>query len=315
MSQIKIKNIFNKKNIVPALVGVLLIAGFGLGYSLMSNVAQQNDFAKSASAPQPFGGCAYGTGTYGAGDCGLNETDVAALVVTCTPDPSPVNSTTTCSFTLTANKTLPDDFKISIGNGGINAGGSAPAQTCSLTGNTTTCINVPTGNGVGIKTVYGNLGVGSTVTKTATANTIKIGGVNFAKAEWTFAPDQGGTAPLFRSSDATTVTIRNLKTVFDLAPSSNTRYTCSLEYRALNDRLVAMPAWSAVSTTPVAYNTTTGCVFNITKTQRGNNLNYGLRLTITDTTVANPSTSNPNTFVLNNEYIYRFQGAGVAVGG
>jgi hypothetical protein len=313
MSQTKIKNIFNKKNIIPTLVGVVLIAGFGLGYSLINNVTRQNDFAKSASAPQPFGGCAYGTGTYGAGDCGLNETDVAALVVTCTPVPSPVNSTTSCSFTLTANKNLPTDFKLSIGNGSINQT-TGTAQACALTGNTVTCTNVPTGNSVGNIRIYGNLGTGNTATKTATASTVKVGGVNFAKVDWAFAPDQGGTAPLFRSTDATNITITNLKTVFDSAPNSNTRYTCALEYRALNDRLIAAPAWNAITTTPVAYNTTTGCAFTLTKAQRASSLNYGLRLTITDTSITNSSASNPNTFVLNNEYIYRFQGAGTAVG-
>jgi len=240
----------------------------------------------------------------------LTPSDIPGLTVTCPT--SPVNTTATCTFPLPSGKTLPTDFRLTIGTGSVNQA-TGTAQACTDTSGTVSCTNVPTGNSVGIIPISGQF-TGTANSITATGESVTITGINLAKADWTFAPDQGATSPLFRSTDATTVTIRNLKTPFDLAPSSNTRYTCNLEYRALNDRLIATPTWNAVSTTPVAYNTTTGCVFTITKNQRGSALNYGLRLTVTDTTITNASASNPNTFVLNNEYIYRFQGAGTAVG-
>ena len=319
MSQTKTKNIFNKKHLISLLVAVLLMAGFGIGYSLVTNITQRTDFAKSASAPQPYGGCAYGTGTFGAGDCGLTEADIAALVVTCTPDPSLVNSTTTCSFTLTANKVLPTDFKLSIGSGAIDVGGSTPAKACTLTGNTTTCTNIPTGNSVGNIKIFGNLGTGSTATKTATTSTVNITGTNFGNINWNFTHDQGGTSPLFRSTDNTSITVNNFRTIFDPTPTSNTRYTCTLEYRNFNDRLAVTPTWTTLTAPSIPYTTgsgtTQGCTVNLSKTQRANVLNHSLRLTITDTTITSPSSTNPNSYLFYNEYIYRFQGAGVAVGG
>jgi hypothetical protein len=61
--------------------------------------------------------------------------------------------------------------------------------------------------------------------------------------------------------------------------------------------------------------TNSGCSFTLTKAMRANTLNHSLRLTITDTTISNPTTTNPNTYTFYNEYIYRFQGAGIASGG
>jgi hypothetical protein len=189
-----------------------------------------------------------------------------------------------------------------------NGGGTS---TCTFTGSATaTCTPVSVGSTPGAKTVTTSSGgtLGITVIK-----------VNFGKVDWIFNPDQGGTSPLFRSQDNTSIKVNNFRTSTDLTPTSNTRYTCTFEYRNLNDRLTSTPTWTALNTTPLPYTTTSGttqgCTVNLTKTQRANTLNHSLRLTIADTTVSNPSTTNPNTYLFYNEYIYRFQGAGVASGG
>jgi len=250
----------------------------------------------------------------------LTETDIAGLTVTCPT--SPVNSTTTCTFTLPSNKTLPTDFKLSIGSG-------TPGGTCTATGSSVSCVSVPTGNSVGNIPIYGNLGTGGTATKTPTGENVTITGINFGNISWIFNPDQGGTSPLFRSSDNTSITVKNFRTSTDLTPSSNTRYTCTFEYRAYGDRLDTTATWRALNTTPIAYTTgsgaTAGCTANLTKTQRANALNHSLRLTITDSQsidfpVCNPGDTcvldGPNTtYLFYNEYIYRFQGAGTASGG
>jgi hypothetical protein len=257
--------------------------------------------------------------------------DISSLTVTCgitsgsgSITTAPLNSTTTCTFTLPNNKTLPSDFKLITGTGATDAGGSTPAQSCTVTNtttNTVTCTNVPTGNSVGNIPIYGQL-TGTNNSKTLTGESVAITGTNFGKVDWVFNPDQGGSSPLFKSQDNTSITIKNLKTVFDLSPSSNTKYTCTLEYRNLNDRNSNSTGtgltWTELNTTPIPYiagtGTNSGCTVNLTKAQRGNILNQSFRLTITDTTITNPSTTNPNTYTFYNEYIFRFQGAGVAAG-
>jgi hypothetical protein len=246
----------------------------------------------------------------------LTEADIPGLNVVCNSGaPTFVNIVVVCYFQLPANKTLPADFKLTIGNGGIDAGGSFPAQLCGnanppLTG--IVCTNVPTGNSVGIKQVFGNLGSGNTATKTATGETVTISGVNFGAIDWQFSPDQGGTGPLFRSADSTSITVKNFRTVYDPTPTSSTRYKCTLAYRPLNDRATTAPTWNFVNQIAVDYNITTGCTFNITKAMRGNNLNYSLRVNISDPNTVITGISEYNFY---NEYIYRFQGAGVASGG
>jgi hypothetical protein len=185
-----------------------------------------------------------------------------------------------------------------------------------------TCTNVPTGNSIGIIPVYGQF-TGTVGSKTATGESVTITGINLGAINWIFNPDQGGTSPLFRSTDNTSITVNNFRTIFDPTPSSNTRYTCTLEYRNLNDRNSNASGtgntWTPLNSTPIPYTTTTGttqgCTVNLTKQQRANTLNHSLRLTITDTSITTPSSTNPNTYTFYNEYIFRFQGAGVASGG
>jgi len=260
----------------------------------------------------------------------LTPADIADLTASCTS--TTVNSVTDCTFTLPTDKTLPSDFKLSIGSGAVNAGGTIPDQICAPENGGVSlliikCTNVPTGNSVGNIPIYAQL-AGTTGSITATGETVTITGVNFAALDWVFNPDQGGTSPLFRSSDNTTITVKNLRTVFDQTPSVDTRYTCVFEYRAFNDRLATTPTWTTLNSTPIPYITgtgaTSGCNVNLTKTQRANALNHPLRLSITDTTLPSgtacpivlPSGTHEcsNTYTFYNEYIYRFQGAGTASG-
>ena len=61
-----------------------------------------------------------------------------------------VNSTTTCTFVLPANKTLPNDLKMGIGD-------ATPAGSCTVVGSNVTCVNIPTGSQSGSQIVYGQL--------------------------------------------------------------------------------------------------------------------------------------------------------------
>lgn len=222
------------------------------------------------------------------------------------------NTVSTCTFTLPTGNTLPTGFKLSIGNGPTDAGGTTPAQNCTVGAlNLVTCTNVPTGNSIGNVPIYGSAGT----TKTNSGTKTLVNGTNFGAVNWVFTPTQGANAPLFRSVDNVGITITNFRSIYDLTPNSNTRYTCKLEYKNLSDRNGTTPVWNSLSASQVSYNTTTGCTFSLTKQQRASVLNHALKLTITDTTITTPSTTNPNTYTFYNEYIYRFQGAGTASGG
>jgi alpha-tubulin suppressor-like RCC1 family protein len=66
---------------------------------------------------------------------------------------APTNSTTSCTITLTgSNVSIPNGFVLGIGD-------SIPAGTCSLTGNTGTCSNVPTGSQAGSQIVFAKAGI------------------------------------------------------------------------------------------------------------------------------------------------------------
>ncbi len=71
------------------------------------------------------------------------------------------SSTTTCTFTLPVNKTLPTDLKLAIGD-------AAPAGTCTLNGLIVTCTNVPTGSLTGKQSIISQLGTGAKVDTTKT---------------------------------------------------------------------------------------------------------------------------------------------------
>ena len=129
-----------------------------------------NQAATYVAAACPSGWAdAGGSNCYYAANGALTSADIASLTVSCTP--AIFKSVTTCTFN-NPNKTLPTDFKLTIGSGSINQTTGA-AQSCTETTGTVTCTNVPTGNSVGNLPIYGNLGTGGTATKTATGENVK----------------------------------------------------------------------------------------------------------------------------------------------
>lgn len=83
------------------------------------------------------------------------------------------NSTTTCTFTLPSDKTLPADLKFSIGDG-------APSGSCTLNGSLVTCTNIPTGTLTGKQPIFSQLGTGTKIdtTKIIIIDNIVISVVN-----------------------------------------------------------------------------------------------------------------------------------------
>lgn len=130
---------------------------------------------------------------------------------------------------------------------------------------------------------------------------------NFGLADWSFTPAQGATAPLFRSSDATTVKILNLKTN-DIVVPSNGQFTCTIEARKFQP-IAGTETWKVIAAAGTPYTVADGCSGTFTKALRGNDLNWSIRATVTSVA----DTSKVYTFY--NTYAYRFQGAGVASGG
>ena len=130
---------------------------------------------------------------------------------------------------------------------------------------------------------------------------------NFGLADWTFTPAQGGTAPLFRSSDAVTVGITNLKTDDVVVPTDG-QFTCTIEARAFQPKS-STAAWLTIAAAGTPYTVANGCSGTFTKTLRGNGLNWNIRATVVSVT------DSTKTYEFNNTYAYRFQGAGVASGG
>jgi len=87
-------------------------------------------------------------------DTYLIDTDIPGLTVNC--NTGTVNSTTTCSFTLPANKLLPANFKLGIND-------AAPAGTCTATASSVSCTSVPTGSAVGTQPIFGQIGTNAKV--------------------------------------------------------------------------------------------------------------------------------------------------------
>jgi hypothetical protein len=114
-------------------------------------------------------------------------------------------------------------------------------------------------------------------------------------------------APLFRSADQITINLTNYQSTADMAPVAGA-YTCTFEARTLQDRDSTATAWTALQSN-VAYNPTSGCSTILSKTQRGNGLNWSFRVTVTSTADATL------THAFFSEYALSFQGAGIASGG
>ncbi len=104
----------------------------------------------------------YSSVTPGVTSSPLTTADIPGLTVNCAA--AVVNTTTTCTFTLPTNKTLPSDFK-------LGGGDSTPAGTCVASGSTVTCTNVPTGTQTGSQPIYGQIG---SEAKTDTGEKIQV---------------------------------------------------------------------------------------------------------------------------------------------
>ena len=231
--------------------------------------------------------------TIGAAD--ISAIDIPGITFTC--NIAPTNATTTCSFILPANKSLPSTFRIGLGD-------STLAGLCTANGAFVTCLNTPTGSLVGNQIIFAQIG---STTKTDTGEkTYIIPSENMHEGDFTYNPTQGGTAPLFRSSDLTTVTLSNFKTILDPNPTDGT-YVCRFEVRPFqaND---STASWVSLQQN-VPYTSASGCSSQFTKAIRGTGLNWSLRAIVSK--VAEPSV----TFELRDSYVFRFQGAGIASGG
>ena len=104
----------------------------------------------------------------------LTLDDLKATDLKCNDNKNVVkNTTTTCTFTLPNSKTLPMDLKLAIGD-------ATPAGTCTLSGITVTCTNVPTGSLTGRQPIFSQLGMGAKVdtAKTAMVDNTTIALVN-----------------------------------------------------------------------------------------------------------------------------------------
>ncbi|MEI6729140.1 MAG: SdrD B-like domain-containing protein [bacterium] len=95
----------------------------------------------------------------------LTPAQIAALIIDCAS--APINSTTTCTFTIPDNTTLPDGFKLGIGD-------ATPAGTCTTgTGvdvNKVTCIAVPTGSQTGAQAIVAQVGTNPVITTAGVSN-------------------------------------------------------------------------------------------------------------------------------------------------
>jgi LPXTG-motif cell wall-anchored protein len=80
----------------------------------------------------------------------LVTADIPGLTVSC--NPAQVNSTTTCTFTLPSDKTLPPNMTFSIGNA------TTQSNNCTAVGSAVTCTGVPTGSVSGLQTIFGKIG-------------------------------------------------------------------------------------------------------------------------------------------------------------
>jgi len=227
----------------------------------------------------------------------LTSTDIPGLNLTC--DTANYNSNTTCRFDLPTNKTLPAAFKIQIQNALISVDcilDTVPTKVI--------CNNVPTPNSVGMIPILAYLdNVSYDTTKTA-----RINGQDLSKADFTFIPDQGGDSPIFLSSDPIAVKINGYKNVFDENPQ-NGSHICSFDFGTLGSRYTSSPSWTSFGSN-IPYDQTNGCQSDLTKAERGNLLNLDLRVQVCP--LVTP-TLNCSSFY--SQYIYRFQGAGVAIGG
>jgi len=121
--------------------------------------------------------------------------------------------------------------------------------------------------------------------------------------DWSFTPNSGTTAPLFKDSTPVVATVKNFSTSRNNTPIAG-EYTCKFEFKPIKSSGATYTQISA----GVAYDPVTGCSGNLTKALRANNLNIEFKITLTN--VSNPNQNYTST----HKYFMLFRGSGVAFG-
>lgn len=227
----------------------------------------------------------------------LSSSDLSNLAVNCTSVGSTAG-TTTCIFDLPPTFSSPSNLVLGIGD-------AVPAGVCTPVNALVTCTNVPIGSKTRIQSVYAKIGTAPSVD---TGDQVYILPANSktATGKFTFGPEKGSPAPLFRSSDVVNITLKDFKSDTDTNPSSGS-YTCQIFVRAFSPKTASTP-WVSIGSN-LAYDSVNGCTTQFTKAIRGSGLNWSIKGTVTSTT--NPTL----TYDLYDQFVYRFQGAGIASGG
>jgi hypothetical protein len=227
----------------------------------------------------------------------LSEIDLSNLAVNCTSVKSSA-ATTTCIFDLLPTYTLPTGFGLGIGD-------ANPAGDCTTTINQVTCTNVPIGSQTRIQKVFAKIASGASV-DTGDQMYIQPANTKTSTGKFTFSPEKGSTSPLFRSSDLVTVTFRDFKADTVMSPSSGA-YTCTISARSFQPKS-ASAAWITLGS-GVAYDPVNGCSAQFSKAVRGSGLNWSIKTSVVS--VVDPTVS----YDLYDNFVYRFQGSGIASGG
>ncbi len=241
----------------------------------------------------------------------LTTTDIPSLTVTCgvggTPGTVRVNTTTTCTFTLPTNKTLPNNFKLGIGN-------ATPAGTCTvgtgINSSLVTCINVPTGTLLGTQPINGQIG---TETITPTGETVNVidslcsttNPCALFETALTYNPTQA-LAKRYGASGSTNSDNLILTLKDTRLEQSGFTTTCSIKYKFRTDTSYR------ILTTNSTYNNTTGCTGNLLK---ANQLLFNVDFEITAITT-NTTTNTTKNYLIYSNYDFKAGSIGVtSIGG
>ncbi len=241
----------------------------------------------------------------------LTTTDIPSLTVTCgvggTPGTVRVNTTTTCTFTLPTNKTLPNNFKLGIGN-------ATPAGTCTvgtgINSSLVTCINVPTGTLLGTQPINGQIG---TETITPTGETVNVidslcsttNPCALFETALTYSPTQA-LAKRYGASGSTNSDNLILTLKDTRLEQSGFTTTCSIKYKFRTDTSYR------TLTTNSTYNNTTGCTGNLLK---ANQLLFNVDFEITAITT-NTTTNTTKNYLIYSNYDFKAGSIGVtSIGG
>jgi hypothetical protein len=193
----------------------------------------------------------YSSVTPGQGSSPLVTADIPGLTVSCTS--AAVNSTTTCTFTLPANKTLPADFK-------LGAGDSTPAGSCTASGSNVTCTNVPTGTQTGLQPINGQIG---TNPKTDTGEKVQINpatktGENITIVTPTNITDADLTKLGFSCGVSNTVTVSSTTTCTGTLPANKLLDPTNPLKLSIGDATGLSDACTLTNTTITCNNVPTG---------------------------------------------------------